>query len=176
MDPSHASESGIAGREPAGEDTKRCSRCGKTAVLERFPPNPRMRDGRSSWCRRCQNAVTRDGASGTTIDSPPTNAERRVDHSPRPCSECGEQFTPGRPDALVCSRLCRCRRSRRLQSRRRRRRWFKTERVRNLRVADQVFRKAQGRRRENEGGVCVRPRPTPFLCRLRPGLAQRRSR
>jgi hypothetical protein len=43
------------------------------------------------------------------------NEARRVVHAPRPCSECGGEFTPGRRDALVCSKRCRWRRSRRLQ-------------------------------------------------------------
>ncbi len=38
---------------------------------------------------------------------------RRVKHEPRPCTECGELFTPRRSDAEMCSDLCRWRRSRR---------------------------------------------------------------
>jgi hypothetical protein len=36
---------------------KRCSRCGETGLSDRFPPNPRMQDGLSSWCRRCHAAA-----------------------------------------------------------------------------------------------------------------------
>jgi hypothetical protein len=44
-------------RVMAETDGKRCSRCGETGLPDRFPPNSRMRDGLSSWCRRCHAAA-----------------------------------------------------------------------------------------------------------------------
>jgi hypothetical protein len=43
------------------------------------------------------------------------NAARRVVHESRPCVECGEEFTPGRSDRIVCSTSCRWKRKRRLK-------------------------------------------------------------
>ncbi len=37
---------------------KRCRRCEAEKPLEGFPANPRMRDGRSSWCQGCHNKAT----------------------------------------------------------------------------------------------------------------------
>jgi hypothetical protein len=38
-----------------------------------------------------------------------------VADKPRPCVQCGEDFVPGRSDALVCGMKCRWRRDRRLR-------------------------------------------------------------
>jgi predicted nucleic acid-binding Zn ribbon protein len=35
------------------------------------------------------------------------NQRRRVQHTERPCAECGEPFTPARSDARTCSDRCR---------------------------------------------------------------------
>jgi hypothetical protein len=95
----------------AETDGKRCSKCGKTGRLDGFPPNSKMRDGRSSWCRGCHNAAVREWRERN-----PANAASYytpVVHEPRPCAECGELFVPERSDTLVCKDLCRWRRSRR---------------------------------------------------------------
>jgi hypothetical protein len=88
---------------------KRCSRCGKTGFLDAFPANSKTRDGRSPWCRECHNAAVREWRER----NPGYYLSRRVKHEPRPCTECGELFVPGRSDTLVCKDLCRWRRSRR---------------------------------------------------------------
>ena len=74
----------------------RCEGCGAT-----FTPNRLGRPRR--FC----------GACGEPFAS--YNAARRLVHRARPCVECGEEFTPGRSDRIVCSTSCRWRRKRRLK-------------------------------------------------------------
>ncbi len=40
--------------------TKTCRKCGEAKDLEDFPAQARMKDGRSSWCRACHVARTRE--------------------------------------------------------------------------------------------------------------------
>jgi hypothetical protein len=59
-------------------------------------------------------------AAGHGVSVTPERAEaykaaRRVLHEPRPCVECGEDFTPNRSDQIVCSTSCRWKRKRRLK-------------------------------------------------------------
>jgi hypothetical protein len=81
-----------------------CTRCGRTLPLSEFPPNARMRDGRSSWCTDCKNAATRvwRAAHRETL-----NGARRVRHEPRACVGCGLVYVPRRTDALFCCLSCR---------------------------------------------------------------------
>ena len=44
--------------EGIAEDTTVCRKCRTRDELDEFPPNPRVSDGRSSWCRRCHNDAT----------------------------------------------------------------------------------------------------------------------
>lgn len=88
---------------------KRCSRCGEVGLSDRFPSNPRTRDGLSSWCRECHNAAVRAWRDR----HPGYYASRRVKHEPRRCTECGELFVPGRSDTELCSDLCQWRWARR---------------------------------------------------------------
>jgi hypothetical protein len=73
-----------------------CEGCGAW-----FEPNRRGRPRR--FCGQC----------GEPFAS--YNAARHVVHEPRPCVECGEKFTPGRSDRIVCSTSCRWKRKRRLK-------------------------------------------------------------
>ena len=99
--------------EGIAEDTKVCRKCGTRDELDEFPPNPRVSDGRSSWCRRCHNDATAAWREANRDKVNYNTPERRVKHEPRPCVECGEQFVPRRSDALVCSKRCQWARSRR---------------------------------------------------------------
>jgi hypothetical protein len=83
--------------------------------FEPFPPAKSMLDGLSSWCRRCHNEASRAWGRRNPDKVAILNAAKRAVHEPRPCSECGEPFVPGRSDTLVCSDLCRWRRARRLR-------------------------------------------------------------
>ncbi len=38
------------------EDTKRCSKCGETKSINEFYKNKSRKDGRSAWCKACDNA------------------------------------------------------------------------------------------------------------------------
>jgi hypothetical protein len=69
---------------------KRCSRCGENGSSDSFPPNSRMRDGLSSWCRRCHAAAVQRWRERNPAKAASYNLARRVKHEPRPCSECGE--------------------------------------------------------------------------------------
>ena len=54
-----------SGNLPTGGDKeievkeKLCRKCGETKISTAFPPNPKVRDGLSSWCRACHNAAVR---------------------------------------------------------------------------------------------------------------------
>jgi hypothetical protein len=79
---------------------------------DRFPPNSRMRDGLSSWCRRCHAAAVQRWRDENPEKAASYNVARRVKHEPRPCVQCGEAFVPRRSTQL-CSNLCRWRWARR---------------------------------------------------------------
>jgi hypothetical protein len=86
---------------------------GRNESSDRSPPNPRSRDGSSSWCRRCHAAAVQRWRERNPAKAVSNNLARRVKHDPRPCTECGDLFTPGRSNAEMCSDPCRRRRSRR---------------------------------------------------------------
>ena len=93
-----------------GEPThKRCSSCTEWLPLEAFVANHRCYLGRSSWCRGCHRAATRDWRDRNRER---VNAERRAEYRaehPLPekrCVVCGTPFQR-RPDAIVCSPKCR---------------------------------------------------------------------
>lgn len=94
----------IAEGHSAPDGERPCTRCGRTLPVAGFPPAARKADGRSSWCRDCQNAATRRwrAANAEVI-----NAPRRVHHEPRACAGCGYRFAPRRVDAAFCCRGCR---------------------------------------------------------------------
>jgi predicted nucleic acid-binding Zn ribbon protein len=100
---------------------KHCSSCGEWLPLEDFVANHRTHLGRSSWCRVCHRAATREWRDRNRER---VNAERRAAYRaehPRPekrCVVCGETFVR-KPDAIVCS--AECRRVRQLGQRRERR-------------------------------------------------------
>jgi predicted nucleic acid-binding Zn ribbon protein len=106
----------MADVEPVTE--KQCSGCSRWLGLEEFPLNCRMHLGRSSRCRECHRAATKDWRDRNRER---INAERRVEYRaehPLPekrCVVCGGSFTK-RPDALVCGEECR--RERRREQRR----------------------------------------------------------
>jgi hypothetical protein len=100
-------------RDHLDQDPKRCSRCGETSPLDRFPANSKSRDGLSSWCRRCHAAAVQRWRDENPGKAASYKLARRVQHEPRPCIQCGEPFVPRRSDAQICSDLCRWRRSRR---------------------------------------------------------------
>jgi hypothetical protein len=83
--------------------------------LDGFPPSRQTRDGRSSWCRGCANAKTREWRDQNPERVAAYAVARRVAHGPRECVECGEDFTPNRSDRIVCSTSCRWARKRRLK-------------------------------------------------------------
>ena len=88
---------------------KRCSNCSEWLPLEAFVANHRMYLGRSSWCRECARAATREWR---VRNRERVNAERReayrAEHPvvSKGCVVCGATFT-GRPDRIVCSDGCR---------------------------------------------------------------------
>jgi hypothetical protein len=106
----------MAGVEPMTE--KQCTGCCEWLPLDEFPRNRRMHLGRSSRCRNCHRASTKDWRDR---NHERVNAERRAAYREahprveRSCVQCGRPFR-GRPDAIVCGEECR--RARRLEQRR----------------------------------------------------------
>ena len=100
------------------EGTKMCRRCRRRDELDEFPPNPRVSDGRS---RAPSMSQRRDGrlAGGQSRQGELQHPEPAGEARAAAVVECGEQFVPGRSDALVCSKRCRWRRSRAAKERRR---------------------------------------------------------
>jgi hypothetical protein len=94
---------------------KWCTACAQWLPLERFGPNPELRSGYSSWCRRCHAEKTRQWREANPEYLAEYNARRRIEYREahplptRACVVCGELFTK-RADALVCSERCRNRR------------------------------------------------------------------
>jgi predicted nucleic acid-binding Zn ribbon protein len=99
---------------PWAPTEKRCSSCSRILPLEEFPLNRRMHLGRSSHCRECARAATRDWRER---NREAVNAERRTAYRAehplpeRTCAVCGRSFTK-RPDAVVCGEECRRQRKR----------------------------------------------------------------
>lgn len=94
---------------------RRCSNCSAWLPLEAFPVNRRRHLGRSSWCRECARAATRDWRNRNPGYQVAYNAERRAAYraenplTERACVVCGRPFVK-RPNALVCGPRCRERR------------------------------------------------------------------
>jgi hypothetical protein len=86
---------------------KRCASCHRVAPLQEFPPNPRTRDRRSSWCRTCATESTRRWRASNPDYVEAYNQARRVRHSPRSCVGCGLEFVPVRVDSRHCCSACR---------------------------------------------------------------------
>lgn len=82
---------------------KTCRKCNTAAPKTDFPANKRMRDGRSSWCRRCHYEASSAwrGRNPEAIEG--YNARRRVRHAPRTRVACGGMFVPRRKDSRRCS-------------------------------------------------------------------------
>jgi len=80
-----------------------CTRCATPKPPDAFPPARRKRNGRSSHCRDCANAATREWRA-TCRDE--LNAARRVHHPARACLGCGLEFAPRRSDAWHCCKYC----------------------------------------------------------------------
>ncbi len=58
--------------------SKTCTSCHTEQPLDHFAANPRMHDGRSSWCRRCHNQATQDWRARNRDYIDQYNAARRV--------------------------------------------------------------------------------------------------
>ena len=101
------------------ETSKRCTKCREWLPLESFSPNPKIKSGRSSWCRSCHVEATRKWRTENPGYVEGINAARRVKHPARACVECGGEFIPNRIDRLVCGGECRSRRHTRLGRERR---------------------------------------------------------
>lgn len=115
------SREGVEKMNPWAPLAKRCARCSGWLSLDAFPVNRRMHLGRSSHCRECHRAATRDWRERNREQ---INAERRAAYRAehplpvRACVVCGGSFAK-RPDALVCGP--RCRKARKREQRRARR-------------------------------------------------------
>jgi hypothetical protein len=101
---------------------KRCSNCSAWLPLEAFTANRRRHLGRSSWCRACTRAATREWRAANPGYAEAYNERRRREYRSshplreRDCVVCGRPFT-NRPDAIVCGD--RCRRKRKAEQRKR---------------------------------------------------------
>ena len=86
--------------------TLHCSRCSRDLRPAAFMPNARMRSGRSSWCRSCALAATRQWRAR---NRDALNAARRVHYPARPCAAgCGVVLSaPKRVDSIWCCAACR---------------------------------------------------------------------
>jgi predicted nucleic acid-binding Zn ribbon protein len=96
---------------------KRCPNCSDWLPLEAFSSNRRAHLGRSSWCRDCARAATRDWRERNRNQENAQRRQRYRDDHPlieRPCVVCGRPFAK-RPDAIVCGEECR--RERKLEQR-----------------------------------------------------------
>ena len=89
---------------------KRCTRCKKWLPREAFRANARLKSGLNSWCRECVVRRTQQWRAEHPEHAEQYNAARRVTPQSKRCVECGDVFTPGRKDGLVCSPHCRFRR------------------------------------------------------------------
>ena len=83
------------------EGEKRCSRCGSWLPLESFPVNRRMHLGRSSQCRECARAATRDWRERNPEYVETYNAARRAKYPAkrRRPNYPANRRSPSRPEA-----------------------------------------------------------------------------
>lgn len=92
---------------------KNCRRCRMTKELSAFRMNPRMRDGRSSWCADCHSAATQRWRKANQNQVIAYNEARRI-VSPegyrRVCAVCSTSFVARRRDAKICG-AGRCKRA-----------------------------------------------------------------
>lgn len=90
-------------------ELRRCEDCGTE-----FEPNRIGRPRR--FCDGCSGSpYARRWRAENPERVEAYKAAQRVAHDPRPCVECGEDFTPNRVDRIVCSTSCRWKRKRRLK-------------------------------------------------------------
>lgn len=94
---------------------RRCARCEQLLPEGDFHRHPRMRSGRSSWCKSCQVASTREWRARNRES---INAKRRAEYvseavirSTGNCGECGTSFESVQTSARYCSRSCKRRAS-----------------------------------------------------------------
>jgi hypothetical protein len=102
----------VTRRAGQASDDLRCARCGRFLPPEAFHLAPRMRSGRSSWCRECQvdrNRQSRD-EHRDEINGRRRAAYPHVTHPERGCDICGQAFTPRTSRSRFCSLPCRRRR------------------------------------------------------------------
>lgn len=66
-------------------------------------------------CKRCGAPFVRNARGRPRRFCGGCAPRRAVVHMPRPCVECGGEFTPSRSDRIVCSTSCRWKRKRRLK-------------------------------------------------------------
>ena len=96
---------------------KRCARCGEWLPVEEFRPNPKLRSGLHSWCKRCCAESAKQWREANRERVEESNARRRAEYEaargPLPrCSECGVELDTHAK--VVCSRRCKDARYRRL--------------------------------------------------------------
>jgi hypothetical protein len=88
--------------DTAAASEKRCRRCGEVKPLEGFPPAPRIRDGRNSWCRTCYLEATRQWRAAHREYEEAYNAARRPGPFPSRCRDCLEMFPASRRMQVRC--------------------------------------------------------------------------
>src|SRR6266542_5680796 len=97
----------------SGSARKWCPHCDRFLESESFPPNRKTQSGRSSWCRECHVAATREWRAENPEYVAAYNSRRRVKPRDVRCVECNETFMARRRDHVLCSPLCRRRRAER---------------------------------------------------------------
>jgi uncharacterized CHY-type Zn-finger protein len=78
---------------------QRCGRCKQEVAIESFSPSYRGKNG--TWCRNCTAQYAREHRS-------PGVTWQKVEHDPRPCQNCGQQYVPKqlKVNSAYCSRAC----------------------------------------------------------------------
>jgi hypothetical protein len=93
---------------------KRCPRCQGWLPLSDFPPNPKLRSGRHSYCRSCRDEYRREWREAHPEELARYNAKLRLGERQRDCVDCGQTFTFKSTLAVRCLP---CRRQRKLEQR-----------------------------------------------------------
>jgi hypothetical protein len=95
--------------DTAAASEKRCRRCGEVKPLEGFPPAPRIRDGRNSWCRTCHLRRPGSGALRTASTRRRTtrlDARARSRRAAATVSRCSRRHGGCRCAARAVRRRC----------------------------------------------------------------------
>jgi predicted nucleic acid-binding Zn ribbon protein len=121
-----------------------CCRCRQWLPVEAFRPNPRLRDGIDSWCKRCRadgvRAWRERNPGAVRAENERKRREYRQAHplTKRPCAVCGKPFSK-RPNAKVCSEECRRERKRQQDAERHARKPLATREARHCPVCGGWF-------------------------------------